>query len=146
MESNAAVTGEENIYFEMESKREADSYDEVVQTLPTVLKRTNCETCIQEVNNGRHALAELENVCRSNRLIIRRMWFILAATVALLLTAVATLVLLIMTILSTSSALPANCAVTAGAKGKVYNLHFHCSCWPVTRGACVTISRHRSNV
>ena len=126
MDPNTAVTGEENIYFEMESTAIADGYDDVVETYDEVIqatagerplpvpKQTSCEKCMHEANNDRHALAELENICRSNTVIVRRMWFILAATVAVLLTAVATLVLVTLMVMKST-----DCAAT---QGKLQNL------------------------
>ena len=119
MDPNKTVTGEENIYFEMESTAEADGYDDVVETYDEVAqatagerplpvpKQTSFEKCMHKADNDRHALAELENICRSNTVIIRRMWSILSATVAVLLTAVATLILVTLMILKSR-----DCAVT----------------------------------
>ena len=102
--SKAIVNGKENICFEMELKAKNDDYDDVGNTYdevgqaspPPVPKPTSCETCMHDTKSIRQALAEIENVCRSNKVVVRRMWFILAATVAVFLTAVATLVLVIM--------------------------------------------------
>ena len=119
--SKAAVNCEENIYFEMELKAKnddnddvADTYDEVGQASPpSVPKPTSCETCMNDTKSIRQALAEIENVCRSNKVVVRRMWFILAATVAVFLTVVATLLLVIM-VMSTGGSVG-----TAAGKGKL---------------------------
>ena len=97
----AVVTGKENTSFEMESKADTDAYDDVVDTYdevgqtspPPVPRRTSCEACMHDTKSIRQALEEMHNVYRSNTVIVRRIWLILSATVAVLLTAVATLVL-----------------------------------------------------
>ena len=114
MDPNTAVTGEENIYFEMESTAIAVVQATASERPLPVPKQTSCEKCLHEVNSDRHALAELENICRSNTVIIRRMWFILTATVAVLLTAVATLVLVTLMVMKST-----DCAAT---QGKLQNL------------------------
>ena len=118
----AVVTGEENTSFEMESKADTDVYDDVVDTYdevaqtspPPVPKRVSCETCTHDTQSIRQALEEIHNVYRSNMVIGRRMWFILSATVAVLLTAVATLGLVILMMIRKSGS-------GAAGEGKVRN-------------------------
>ena len=125
--NTVADTGEESIYFEMESKEEADGFDDVVDNYddvarttdgarpPPVPKRTSCEKCKHESNGDRHALTELENVCRSNTVIIRRMRFILATAVTALVTSVATLILVTVIMLSRDC----TCTAAKEAPGKL---------------------------
>ena len=125
--NTVADTGEENIYFEMESKEEADGYDDVVDNYddvahttdgerpPPVPKRTSCEMCKHESNGDRNALTELENVCSLNTVIIRRMRFILATAVTALVTSVATVIFVTVIMLSRDC----TCAAAAEAPGKL---------------------------
>lgn len=130
MDSNMAVTGEENIYFEMESKAETDAaenYDDIVQraivseSAPPVPGRTSCEKCKHEAKNTRQALTEVANACHSNTVIIRRMWFILTVTVAVaFLTAVATLILVIMMMMARNVYFPSASKDCAAAQGRLW--------------------------
>lgn len=124
-------TGEENVYFEMESKTETnaeDSYDDIAQAIggesapPPTPKRRSCEKCMHQEKDSRQGLAEVTNACHSNTLIIRRMWFILAMTVTVaFLTAVATLILVIMMMMSRNVCFPAASRDCAAERGKLCN-------------------------
>lgn len=132
MDPNIAETGEENIYFEMESKTETnadDSYDDIAQAIggesapPPTPKQRSCEKCMHQAKESRQGLAEVANACHSNTVIIRRMWFILAMTVAVaFLTAVATLILVIMMMMSRNVYFPSASRDCAAERGKLYNL------------------------
>ena len=69
---------------------------------------------MHDTKSIREALEEIENVYRSNMVIVRRMWFILSATVAVLLTAVAILGLVILMMIRKSGS-------GSAGEGKVRN-------------------------
>lgn len=96
---NKTVTGEENLYFEMESARketEKRIYDDVLsESATTATKQTSLEKhSPQEAEKKRNASAEHHNACQCDTVSLRRMLFLMSIVAAVaLLTAIASLIL-----------------------------------------------------
>ena len=96
---NKTVTGEENLYFEIESAREETDtriYDDVLsECATTATKKTSLEKhSSQEAEKKQSASAEHHNGCQCNTVSLRRMLFLMSIVAAVaLLTAVASLIL-----------------------------------------------------
>ena len=89
---NKTVSGEENLYFEMESPRketETRIYDDVLSA-----KQTSLEKRSQEAEKKRNASEDHHNGCQCDTVSLRRMLFLMSIVAAVaLLTAIASLIL-----------------------------------------------------
>ena len=92
--NKTAASGEENLYFELDSVKketEAGIYDDVASESATPVKE---QTSIQGAEEKRQASTEHECACQCDTVVLRRMLFVVAAVAAVaLLTAIATLIL-----------------------------------------------------
>ena len=114
------VVGQENIYFEMESKKATDAgiYDEVAcESVASATKQTGTE-------KKRQATAEPVHSCKLDAVIAQRVLYVIAVAVAVsFLTSAATLILAL-TMMTSRNTAATDCG--AAVQGKLYD-------WPYTQ-------------
>ena len=95
--NKTAASGEENLYFEMESVKdetEADICDREACENAISPETEQTSLCMKGAEEKRQASAEHECACQCDTVVLRRMLFVVAAVAAVaLLIAIATLIL-----------------------------------------------------
>lgn len=95
---NKTESGEENLYFEMESVKnetKAGIYDYVAgESAAAATEQMSFEKCMQRIEKKQNVSAEHQNACQCDTVVLRRMLFLMSVVAAVaLLTAIAALIL-----------------------------------------------------
>ena len=128
---NKTVSGEENFYFEMESKasNNGEAYDVVVgESISPATKQTTFEK--QGTENNKQASMQPAHPCtQSDGVVVQRLLCIITAVVVVsFLTAAATLVLALMMMISrNTSTASTDCVTAQGKPGIVHSVVYRLS-------------------